>query len=121
MSDRPFCGACKFQVPLGASKCGHCGTNLTWDLETINSFLPKKDPAWVTYLALASGGAYFLFNIATVFSAADGWLWPLLKVGFISLLIWGIVLAFIQPAFYFIVFGLGAYILYEILKYTGAF
>jgi hypothetical protein len=34
MSKMGTCNACRFQVPWGASKCGHCGQSLTWESES---------------------------------------------------------------------------------------
>jgi hypothetical protein len=39
MSKMGTCNACRFQVPWGASKCGHCGQSLTWESESGSDIL----------------------------------------------------------------------------------
>ena len=37
MSKMGTCSACRFSIPYGAAKCGHCQTDLTWPPEPDNS------------------------------------------------------------------------------------
>jgi len=53
MSKMGTCNACRFQVPWGASKCGHCGQSLTWESESGSDIL---------------GGIVFLLIVAGLIS-----------------------------------------------------